>query len=155
MKKQLLTTVIAMALTGGFIASAQTDGNRLCQTPACDKAENKCCKNNGNRMKAFNPFEGIQLTSEQQAKIDKLKKPSRDKNVKQAPEMRVNREKARKDYINSVKEVLTPEQYTVFLENMTINRPDGKTRRHHRDANRHCTGAKTCGNTQAGNTSAQ
>lgn len=94
----------------------------------CDRSE-KC-------MKAF---EGLNLTDAQKAKIEELQKEckaKRDANMKKGgenkdkkenltpeqkqqrkAEMMARRKQEKQDFLNNVKSILTPEQYTKFLEN--------------------------------------
>ncbi|MDE6267292.1 MAG: hypothetical protein K2M07_08100 [Muribaculaceae bacterium] len=141
MKKSIVTLSMALVTLFGFSAFAQQQDQKQ-----CDKVKTeKCCKGDKERKceskqqcAAFNPFEGIQLTQEQQTKLDALKqnckmdrkqksevnkddkanRPSREELIKQ-------RKQAKRDYLNQVKEILTPEQYVSFLENMVVNSPAG------------------------------
>ncbi len=85
-------------------------------------------------------FEGITLTPEQQTKLKELRTnndnqlKSRAKASKDA--RKANRAQAdsvrradRKNYLHSVKEILSPEQYVQFLENMAVNKPSGPVAR--------------------------
>lgn len=141
------------------------------QKPADNTATNGCplnkeCKRgdkakcNKADRKAFNPFEGITLTADQQTKLDALKAECKaqreackgrancpqqancDKNCKPGENCAkaecpyggdkkdvANRQQQRRDCLNKVKAILTPEQYVTFLENMAVSRPAG----HHAD----------------------
>lgn len=138
------------------------------QKPADNTATNGCplnkeCKRGDKAKcskadrKAFNPFEGITLTADQQTKLDALKAECKarreackgcancpqqancDKNCKPGEKcakaecpVAAGKDKAvddrmqqRRDYLNKVKAILTPEQYVTFLENMAVSRPAG------------------------------
>lgn len=141
------------------------------QKPADNTATNGCplnkeCKRgdkvkcNKADRKAFNPFEGITLTADQQTKLDALKaeckaqreackgrancqqqancnkncKPGENCAKTECPvatgnDKAVANRQQRRDCLNKVKAILTPEQYEVFLENIAVSRPAG----HHGD----------------------
>lgn len=145
MKKTLVTLSMAVVTIFGFSAFAQQqDGNQK----QCNKEKTeKCCKKGekGDRSKGdrkmFNPFEGIQLNADQQAKIDALQqkciaqrqemkkgdKQNRDnKDNGLTREQRMQqRQQAKREHLNEVKAILTPDQYVVFLENIAVNTPQG------------------------------
>lgn len=159
--------------------SVCTPGSDKCdgKTDKCDsKKSGKCDGKNGKRdcQKACkkdkstaskerkNPFEGLNLTAEQQSKIDALNaerkqaaenarkerseaKANRtaDKKEKQnltaeqrqamkaqkATEMKQRAERRnaeRRDYLNSIKSILTPEQYQTYLENNYLSHHAGR-----------------------------
>lgn len=163
------------------------------QKPADNTATNGCplnkeCKRgdkakcNKADRKAFNPFEGITLTADQQTKLNALKAECKaqreackgrancpqqancDKNCKPGENCAktecpvaagndkavANRQQQRRDCLNKVKAILTPEQYVTFLENMAVSRPAGhhgdkaKMARHDRKCHgmRHCSQGK-------------
>ena len=112
--------------------------------------EGKSMKERKADKQAFNPFEGIQLTTEQQQKLQSLKqsmaiaKPEKkaqegrkkdltEEQKKQLKaeaknkkaEMKAKKAEAKKTYLAGVKEVLTPQQYTLFLENIYLKSPQG------------------------------
>ncbi len=75
----------------------------------------------------FNPFEGIELSEQQQAAIKALPSPQANileaiknnkdkKDKKDSNSGEINRT-AYANYLNSIKQILTPEQYIKFLEN--------------------------------------
>lgn len=135
MKKTLVTLSLAVVTLFGFSAFAQQQEKTQCnkeKTEKCCKGkEGKCDKS---QRPEFNPFEGIQLTAEQQSKIDALKqeckancqknqgKGQKQDGEKMSREQRMQqRQQAKRDYLNKVKEILTPEQYETFLENIAVN----------------------------------
>lgn len=119
-------------------ACCKKDGKACAkESKACGKEGKGCCKQ-GARL-----FEGVNLTAEQQTKLAALRESQQAKaaqawgeRAKMSKEVRkerakVAREEARKDraerdsmmkankraYLDGVKQILTPEQYVVFLEN--------------------------------------
>lgn len=156
--------MLAGALFAGGTAYAQnqTDGN----TGATQKAQKECCQSGkegecklekkgkkGNKegklegkRQAFNPFDGVQLTDDQQQRLQVLqqglgpvqlskKQQERipeNKNLTEEQKKQLKAERkaqkleAKKNYLNGVKEILTPEQYIIFLENVYLYTPDGQ-----------------------------
>lgn len=117
MKKIILSIAVALVATLGFNAAAQTS-NKNCGN--CSNTE--CVKKQ--QGKAHGPnFEGIDLTPEQKAKLDALTpaKPSKEAQAQAKAEAKAKKmeakKQAREKYLAEVKAILTPEQYTKFLEN--------------------------------------
>lgn len=145
MRKQILSIIAILALSAGVAVTAQTnepaqqceqqncpDNSKKCKKDGKKDCKKKDCKKNfckGDRQKAFNPFEGIELTADQKAKIEALKKKGCCKDSANDSVAQKNRRQARKDFILGVKEILTPEQYVTFLENIAFNHP-AKSRHH-------------------------
>lgn len=126
-KKVLFASLIA--LSGIFAtASAQkpqghqcaaAEGQACAASQSCSQSQGKC---------AFNPFEGLNLTEQQQAKLDALKqekKAAKDAAKKdKADRKQADRAQAksqRAEELAKIKEILTPEQYVTFLENNYLN----------------------------------
>lgn len=128
MKKTLLSIAFIAAGIFAFNAAAQ----EACCNPAqaCCNPAQTCCQTPGKPGKAARPakqnaLEGITLTPEQQTAVNALnekyaaqrkakmqsKKESRDKERSEA-------KNGRKEYLNEMKAILTPEQYTTYLENL-------------------------------------
>lgn len=133
MKKTILSFAFIVAGIFAFNASAQQPAN----APACcqNGATSECCQlaKPGQKPKApkLNPFEGITLTAEQQASIDKLNEKIKQERVDAKKDRAENAKKARKagkdakkEYLNELKKILTPEQYTTYLENMVTTVPN-------------------------------
>ncbi|MCH5233471.1 MAG: hypothetical protein J1E78_07505 [Muribaculaceae bacterium] len=97
------------------------------------------------RPAKFNPFDGIQLTQDQQQRLQVLreglgpvkltkeqqekvygdKKNLSDEQKKQMKEeANAKKLESKKNYLNGVKEILSPDQYVVFLENVYLYSPD-------------------------------
>lgn len=138
MKRKFLAIAIALVTLGSSTLFAQNvcgKRSQACQAQQCASSQA------GDSNKMYQPqkftdyaFEGILLTVDQQGKMDKLNadmKAKREacKNDTTACKKQCKgdrkcrgegRLQARKDYVNSVKEILTPEQYTTFLENIVF-----------------------------------
>ena len=118
----------------------------------CDKSkESKDRKGDkradGRKMEKRNPFEGLNLTADQQTKIQQLNekrkadhekmKAERKEKMKAAKEngnnpkenaqrpsreeMAAKRQADQKAYLTEIQSILTPDQYVVFLENFYTN----------------------------------
>lgn len=126
MNKKISAIALAIVASLGISAFAQTPA--ACPNKAADCPRSAACapaKACGDSCCTAVFFEGITLTPEQQTKIAAIK-ADRQKAAKEARENRkADRKNCKRDYLNKMKEVLTPEQYVVFLENMVVNRPDG------------------------------
>ena len=155
MKKTIVSMMMATALLFGSAAYAQTttDGT----TGASVQKENvKKGKKGGkegkgkrgDRGQKFNPFDGVQLTDDQQQKLQVLRQglgpveltPEQEAKIPENPnlspeqkkklnEVRKNNMKEnKKKYLNGVKEILTPDQYVIFLENCYLYSPQDQGR---------------------------
>lgn len=130
MKKLIMTMAIAAMTFGAFTSGAQTrDRVDAQKTQASDKMY---------RPQKFTDFafEGILLDMPQQARIDSLNaaiKPNcpqgaccdsvkcdKTKRDKHARHQGARAKNMRSEYVKKVKEILTPEQYTMFLENIVL-----------------------------------
>lgn len=111
MKKKIMTIAIALSALCVLPSVAQNpnDNNAGCN------GRNETCTRAKERP---NPYTGIELTPEQQTSLQQLDRGRRESRRNAA-------ENARRDYLNKVKEVLTPEQYVIFLENVYVQAPDG------------------------------
>lgn len=161
MKKKLISTALILAALVSFNLSAQQPENTTTtctENTTCHKAgkQDKTGKN-GRRGNRPDLFKGITLSAEQQSQLEALRpaRPeakagdSKDTGTDKAKGDRKNREKkaksenrrdGRKEYISKVKEILTPEQYVVFLENIA-SQPAGNGHRHGKKP--HHDGART------------
>ena len=137
MKKIILSLAILFATSMTLIA-APASQNPTSESSDKAKKEMKHNKKDGRKdhMKAAtprfgNPFEGIELTAEQQTQIEELQKSLRPEKREGADkeklsdeqkkelrkEMAFSRENIKAKYLEGVKNILTPEQYVKFLEN--------------------------------------
>lgn len=130
-----LTAVPAMAQTDNNVTNTTCNGTAQCTSVP-----------KGVKVARVNPFAGLNLnaqqqqainalqTERQQARAEKMKGEKKDKDAaradrqKQSPEQRIaERKAARTSYLAKVKAILTPEQYTQYLENIYVNAsPAGK-----------------------------
>lgn len=126
MKKKIFVIAILSVLTASTSLFAQKTESKECKELNCERGDSCCMK-----IK-YNPFSDLNLTAEQQTKLDNLRqemkkdrkdavekmKADKDKNRKAKKEAMEN---GRKAYLAKVKEILTPEQYVQFLENSFLN----------------------------------
>lgn len=95
----------------------QTCKKNVCKPGACD------------RKKKCNPFAGLNLSQEQQTRIAAIPTPRQvmkaavEKGDVKRENIREYVRTVRADYLNSVKQVLSSDQYTKFLENYFVNTP--------------------------------
>lgn len=129
MKKIILSMAVAVISMTSLTAMAQKPGD--CDKQKCEQKcqkEGKCQKD----RPECNPFEGLQLTQEQQTKLsvipcprkvmEEAKKQCKGDSTQCSREQRMAVVKdVRTNYLNQVKAVLSPEQYVQFLENNFVN----------------------------------
>lgn len=147
MKKKLMILAVSALTILGMNAQNNTDCNNC---PAQPCAQNVCPQNcdpqNCNRPDCNRPdcgrpcgearclrqFDGLGLTDAQKAQIveldkaraaerQQLRRELRDKKNHCDSAARVDRRAAQTKYLAELKKVLTPEQYTQFLENAYVN----------------------------------
>lgn len=145
MTKKIMTIAVAIATMFSLSSFAQTadgckkegkciktekcEGKKDCKKH-CKKADKKDCKK-GDMKKCFNPFQGIELTADQQTKLKAIPTPRQvmkaSKNEKSAADVNPQDfvKTVRKDYLQQVQQVLTPAQYVQFLENSYLNQRSG------------------------------
>lgn len=142
MKKGILSIAVVAASLFSFNAFAQDKSATpdCCNTPAqCVNAQ--ACPANPQACPAnpqacpvqrpcADPFAGINLTQEQQTKLTALREKCKtnraaaDKARKDRFQQRDSMVRAnKKQRLEEVKAILTPEQYVVFLENMVVANP--------------------------------
>ncbi len=132
MMKRKSIIALAILAAGSLCLLAQTPcASENCQQTQCQQGQcQQACIHGAPQSQVAprhtNPrnadhFAGIELTEQQQAAIDSLHPRN------QARQNRQIRRQARRDYINSVKQILTPEQYVIFLENIA-SAPQGQQR---------------------------
>lgn len=150
MKKGILSIAVVAASLFSFNAFAQDKSATpdCCNTPAQCVNNAQACPGNpqacpGNpkacpanpqacpvKRPCADPFAGINLTQEQQTKLTALRekckinraaadKARKDRFQQRDSIMRVNK----KQRLEEVKAILTPEQYVIFLENMVVANP--------------------------------
>lgn len=143
MKKGILSIAVVAASLFSFNAFAQDKSATpdCCNTPAQCVNNAQACPGNpqacpGNpkacpvQRPCADPFAGINLTQEQQTKLTALRekckinraaadKARKDRFQQRDSIVRVNK----KQRLEEVKAILTPEQYVIFLENMVVANP--------------------------------
>lgn len=140
MKKMLKLAIVAVALCG-LPAIAQNQNNTTCNNPAtctqsdCQNAA-QCTVNGKNKGQRPDPFAGITLSDTQKQALEQLQTQCKAKNEARKQELnkdkqarrqaadarKMDRKNDRREYLNSVKGILSPEQYVVFLENIVIEK---------------------------------
>lgn len=123
MKKKLFgIALIAMLAILPAAAKDNVAKDAKKEAACCAKTE---CRKEG--AKGVNPFEGLNLTDAQKTKLADLRK-SRAEQAKALKEQgKADKQKAaegrknfKQQYLKDVKAILTPEQYTQFLENSYV-----------------------------------
>lgn len=133
MKKILLAVFVLAATTCSAFAQTPANANNTQRTPTAT------CERKGPMPECCNPFEGLNITADQQAKLDALKaeckarfeksKADRQKEkankkadkMKAKAEARAKMKAEREQMLAKIKGILTPEQYVQFLENNFVN----------------------------------
>lgn len=121
-KKIIAATLFAISLIS-FPSLAQQP-----EQAATKCTEQTCSRSEKSTPQKCNPFEGLNLTEQQQASIKGLQKQRAEqaKNEKEKARKdkaqhdstaRENRRQSRMAYLQQLKDILTPEQYVSFLEN--------------------------------------
>lgn len=162
MKKVFVSMILAGSLLAGGTAYAQTQTDGTTRATTQNKAyseegEGKELKKEKHLMKGpnggipapraerqkFNPFEGVELTEDQQQKLQMLqqglgpvqlskeqqeripenKNLTREERKQLQEEFQAKQIEVKKNYLNGVKEVLNPDQYVIFLENFYLYSP--------------------------------
>lgn len=136
MKKKIFAIAMMALATAGttsvFAARPDTKNANCTQaqcqnTPCTTKAT---CGPDSCNAPCFRAFEGLNLTADQQTKLQALRQQGKVKadqkkadQKKAREEAKTKRDQSRRDYLASVKAILTPEQYVQFLENSYVNAP--------------------------------
>lgn len=133
MKKLVLSIAF---VTAGFFAMTASAQKPCCKNQeTCCKTEQSCCKDKakGEKPSRPNPMEGLNLTPEQQQAVDALNQKYAQKRKDALKEKGEAAAKARKEgkdtkkaYLEELKGILTPEQYTQYLENQVAKAPKAK-----------------------------
>lgn len=86
--------------------------------PACHKKQGKHhgCKGNRVHPERCNPMKDLNLTAEQEKKMNDLRETYREKSRKYVEKQRAEREKRAAEYDKQIKKILTPEQYAKYKE---------------------------------------
>ncbi|MCM1021452.1 MAG: hypothetical protein NC343_04525 [Muribaculum sp.] len=134
-KKLGLFVVSAMLCSGvAFAQNQKKEADKTCPgTECCETTE--CVV--GKKGNCEFLFEGITLSQAQkdkiatlktQKKVDKQRVQKENKQFKN--DMRMRRDSVakaqKKEYLSDMKQILEPDQYVIFLENMVVNAPAGQ-----------------------------
>lgn len=135
----LLTATCALGILG---ASAQQKGTANC-TPCPEGCTPATCTAPQCNKPCFDPFAGLNLSADQQTKLQALKAECKAQKQQTKADKKALRQQAkadckarraenRKAMLAKVKDILTPEQYVTFLENAFVNdSPRGSRDNHH------------------------
>lgn len=111
-----------------------------CQQPNCTQQPCPQVCDGTRRGQRPCPFDGLNLTADQQARIKALQETCRAENRQDKADRKAEKARLRNDRrrqcLNNIKEILTPEQYVTFLENNFINGGGHKAPRHDKMARR-------------------
>lgn len=146
MKKKILGLALIASSILSFNSFAQTTNN-------CDpspKQQNICGKKHAKDKcnRTSDPFNGLQLSDSQKEKLASLKekqKAARIEKSKIAKEKRISSDSLRRaerladrrKYLEEVKEIIGPDQYVVFLENIVVNNGKHAVNRSHSSKGNH------------------
>lgn len=130
MNKKTIAAIIG--LTAIVATPAFAKDNKKANAPECRGNKTEQCTGDKQCPVAVNPFEGLNLTTQQQEQIKALKDECKAQRQAQAKERKDNAQKAKADKANGkremraaqlakIKAILTPEQYVQFLENSFVN----------------------------------
>lgn len=124
-KKIFCLAMIAIALASFSSYAQQTE------TKNCKNTENCIKTATFNRQKS-DPFQGLNLSDAQKTKLAALKENRQKDRVEKSKTARLKKMRAdslkatermnqKREYLQEVKEIIGPDNYVVFLENMVIN----------------------------------
>lgn len=131
-KLTIMKHFILLAAMG--IAAISASAQSQCHQQCGQQCQQQCCDSTACqrqrparqiRQAQVDPFAGIELTDDQRAAVDSLQTGQRQS-------QRQLRQQSRREYLDQLKQILTPEQYVQYLENLAINgfeRPLGQNRR--------------------------
>lgn len=150
MKKKIVSLALLAVSMIGLPMMAQTpSGNsqnknveNCCKA---NKGERKAKKDGAKMVKGearqYNPFEGLTLNDTQKNQLQQLQEKRKamkeakkaDKQLEKADKRaekqfndsvrRAERQASAREYLQEVKEIIGPDQYVIFLENMYVNAP--------------------------------
>lgn len=154
MNRKVLATFALVFALGGMSAFAQTPETcEPCPAAECAKAE---CKGKKAKFKKddfkkqarrsfgnknSDPYQGMTLSEAQRQQLDALKKKRAEERRNKRrnmtidttlsrEQMRAQADSARRadriEYLHEVREIVGPDQYVIFLENIAVDGPAGK-----------------------------
>ncbi|MDE6268127.1 MAG: DUF1682 domain-containing protein [Muribaculaceae bacterium] len=148
MKKIILP--LAFAAFIGMTMNAQTNNSVKNAENGCCQKQEQCCKTDGKKCEKeakkeghkkgdmrhggkerFNPFQGIELTADQQTQLQNLREERKLADRKKSEDRKAEKAEQKKQYNEKVKSILTPEQYAQYEKNMA-QKADRKS--HHKGA---------------------
>ena len=144
MRKKIL--VMALIIAGAFSVGtvAQNKDSKDCPKKECTAVAKDC-------KKSACPFDGMNLTDAQKNQLKTLntqmcdsRKEIKDKKIENAKEIKAGREAAQTKYNEGLKKILTPEQYTQYLEKQLNNKNCKKGDRYCNKKGNDCTKDKKC-----------
>lgn len=122
MKKKILALAICafgISTIGAFAQTEKSEGGKA-KTECCKEHKGKKFAGKGDKRKGhakMNPFEGIQLTADQQQKISDLRAQQKSKREAEKTAAKESRKKAREEFNAQLANILTPEQMEVYKAN--------------------------------------
>ena len=143
-------SIYAQTKSDANTGATKTQNEQCCNQASKDSKDAKKGKksNKGDRgnRPAFNPFDGVQLTPDQQQSLQVLQQgigpvvldKEQQEKIKENPNLTPEQKKqlkeernakkleAKKNYLSGVKEILTPDQYVIFLENVYLYSPQNQ-----------------------------
>ncbi len=141
MKKRIFSVALLAMSLFAVNGVAQNPANNSNSTQI-ENVKGKKMEKKGERAKK-NPYEGLNLTDAQKAKLQQLDEKQAAQRKQQMEEMKAERKQqkeaqkadkqrneqarkearkaAKKEYLEEVKAIIGPDQYVVFLENFYIN----------------------------------
>ena len=147
MKKKILgLAVIAMSMgslstmardTKSANCPANADCPTACQT--CPASDAECAPANCTPAHCGrpDPYKGLNLTSAQKEKLDRLDASRRQARVDKAQIRKADRQRNdslrradRKSHLEEVKAIVSPDQYVTYLENIVLDTPRGNGNHH-------------------------
>lgn len=146
--KKFLSLAIAAIVTLGFSMTAANTSHSATQDSKQEKKEMKGQKVRKNHQSKFNPFEGLNLTEQQQealkalrtAKCEKKEQPEGQCSARLTPEQR---KQNAQEMLGKIKGILSPEQYGQYLENIAVGQlMKGKAPKHKGNAKEGRKGGK-------------
>lgn len=118
MKKTILTIALALGLTATAFAQTRIPAGSPATASTCSS---ECNRGNHAQGQCPNPFEGLELTVEQQTALDSLQAQCRHESHERGVRNHEAMQQQRRAMLESIKQILTPEQYVTFLENQFVN----------------------------------
>lgn len=126
MKKKILGIALLAMSVFATTAVAQTPQatSTGCQT-TCQSTGNCPQQPGKQRAPKYDPYEGMTLTEAQKTQLNELRgsksQAKRQERAKADSARMAGFRNDRRGYLQKVKEIVGPEQYVIFLENMVVN----------------------------------